>query len=127
MSFMKNIFPVPLTFKAFLQRDIQFKQRCLNVVAPFESKLDEKEGSDCKLLQNGFILACKNVSKFSDKNAVSVDKLFQLNNWDNKTITVSLCSHYKLRRHEALPNYGSCMEQLLQGHHISDLLFYNCC
>ena len=80
MSFMKNIFPVPLTFKAFLQRNIQFKQRCLNVAAPFESKLDEKEGSDCKLLQNGFILACKNVSKFGDKNAVSVDKLFQLNN-----------------------------------------------
>ena len=78
MSCMKNIFPVPLTFKAFLQRVIQLKQRCL--AASFESKLDEKDSSDCKLLQSSFILACKNVSMFSDKNTVSVNKLFQLNN-----------------------------------------------
>ena len=78
MSCMKNIFPVPLTFKAFLQRVIQLKQRCL--AAPFESKLDEKDSSDCKLLQSNFILACKNVSMFSNKNTVSVNKLFQLNN-----------------------------------------------
>ena len=50
MSIMKYIFPVPLTFKALLQRNIQFKQRRLDVVAPFEFKLDEKQGNDCKLL-----------------------------------------------------------------------------
>ena len=42
MSTMKYIFPVPLIFKGFLQRNIQFKQRCLNVVASFEFKLVER-------------------------------------------------------------------------------------